>query len=878
MPSFAYGSPETLTDRLPPDAQTLWEDVPELQVWDTPEFALRTAAHELGRVATIGTCFATEEAYAEALASALEQDKPEALTTFPGHYTTVFIRPGETIVLRDVAGINPVYFGDTADQVIVSSQPSVVADYLKVKPDYIAAHIALPAWHGNIAGNETCFEGILRLGGGQALRVEENGAHLSTYEPLNPEPFLTLEEGARRLRTALRDSVSMRMRSGIATRANLSGGKDSSSIVALALEDVRPDEELSVYFMDDPDLQRGDRDYVEAYVEADPRLKLTSINSHNTVIAPDFEAIKQPEDLALAVPPHRFQVVRDIYGPSIERGPGLHFSGNGGDEVMGIGSSHLPDLLRKGRLMRVLSESITRAKVRNVSPVDIWKDVVSFATQGTRGSLRKTAETLGSGQEFNPFATVYESINPMHINQTSAGFLTDAARDAVAQSLKNRAMSMGNDRDPTLGQYLARARVHTSAMGQAIEAFCVNQDSKVFVEAPLLDNEVVRVALAVDVQQKGDPYTFKPILQHAMEGILPDAILNRNTKGIYDPHNARLHTESLRGLTELMKDSRLVKMGIIDAERVCATLPLLSSLPMSTVWALEQVMTTELWLRSLERAGLAEAKLAYADQTKSVADVESQAQMFEGTFVLPDYVHAVASPSGTLTLFNRKTNTYSPLSQVQSHMLRVFAAYGSADAVVDSLAQRYPRADRRQLIADTHRILGEFADLHIIEESATFTSRDLPSTAQSPRFMSGESKVTQAIDNEHSSRLNRVLATVALAGAMVLKTLMPNKRLEILKRLQGRKGVVEANQAESRDILKAVQGIKYLGRLACLESSYASALALALKKRHVDWHVGASFYPVGYHSWIEAEGTPVRTSTEGEVVGDFQSFFSLPND
>lgn len=361
-----------------------------------------------------------------------------------------------------------------------------------------------------------------------------------------------------------------------------------------------------------------------------------------------------------------------------------------------------------------------------------------------------------------------------------------------------------------------------------------------------------------------------------MQGILPDMIRNRNTKGIYDPHNARLHTESMRGLGELMQDSRLAKMGIIDPEKISSLLPLLASLPLSTIWAFERVMTAELWLRSLERSGLATVEPAY--EASAVANSGSQidaapSQEFQGVFCLPDHVHAVASLAGNLTVFNRKTNKYHPLDVVQSNILRVFAMLGDANAVVDLLAQHYTTIPRSRLAADTHRTLHEFSAMQILEQSDVFAPQKLPLTAEAPRFVSSESKVSQQADSESLSIRNKLIAAVALTSAVAISKFAPHKRLDVLKRLQA-KNTRQADLAEAQDILKAVQSIKYLGRLACLESSYAAALGLAVQRSNVDWHMGASFYPVGYHSWIEAAGVPVRTSTEGEVTGDFQSFFT----
>ncbi len=876
MPSFAYGAPEKLVPHIPADSTQLWDDVPELHVWgETQDFTLRTIVHPLGRVATIGACFTDRETYASTVADALENNTPESLTAFPGNYTTIVITPEGTKVLKDVAGVTPVYYSSSDEQVSVSSQPSVITGgRLKLLSAHIAAHIALPAWDGGgLSGNDTYFEGVSKLSGGQALEITTKDTVVSTYEPLNPEPSLTLEQGAERLRDAMRESVAARMRCGIEVRSNLSGGMDSGSIVALALEQLGPDDALQVYFMDDSDLPGGDRDHVETYVGAESRLKLTRIDSHETTISPDLEAVNQPEDLAFAISPHRFQVISDIYAPSKEAGRALHFSGNGGDEVVSVGVSHLPDLLTSGRIIRLAREGIARAKIRNVSPMDIWSDVVSLAFRGQGRSARQSAKKLDGDIKSEPFTSPFFSLDPTKINDMAANFLTPKARQGAAQLLRTYAEQV--DTKPTLGQSLARDRVYASAMGQASEAYCVNQDSSISVEAPFLDNNVVRAALAVDVQHKGDPYRFKLILQEALRDIVPEHILHRNTKGVYDPHNARLHIETLLGLDELMEDSRLAEMNIISPDKIRDLLPSLGSLPLSTIWALERVLLTELWLRSLERSGLITIE-STRDTTKDKAQETDtiSSQISETTLSIPDHVHAVASSKGNLTLYSRKTNSYYPLDTVQSHILRAFATTGDVNAVVNTLAERYRNVDRSILETDTHKMLHNFVALGIIEQSDEFAARELPLTAVRARFTSGEWKMAQSPDNERPRSYKRALANIALLSAVTLSKVAPGRRLDVLKGLQEIMGGRPATYAEAQDTLMSVQRIKYLGRLACIETSYAAALGLAVQHRQVDWHMGVSFYPVSYHSWIEAEGSPIRTPFEGEVSGDFQSFFT----
>lgn len=876
MPSFAYGAPEQLAPHLPAGSTQLWDDVPELHVWgEAQDFTLRTAEHPLGRVATIGACFTDEKTYAKNVANALEHDTPESLTTFPGNYTTILMTPNGTRILQGVAGVTPVYYGSSEPHPVISSRPSIAAKgAIKLLPEHIAAHLTLTSWDGGIDANKTCFDGVSRLGGGQALEITGEGTTLSTYEPLNPDPSLTLKQGAVQLREALRDSVNARIQSGVKIRSNLSGGKDSSAIVALALEHLGPNDTLPVYFMDDPDLASGDRDYVTAFTDVEPRLKLTRINAQETAITDDPETIEQPEDLALAVSPHRFQVISDIYASSRKAGAALHLSGNGGDEVVAVGSSHLPDLLTSGRLVRLAKEGIARAKIRNTSPLELWYDVAALVLQSGYRMGHKSAKALAGTVNFEPFNAPPTSLDPTGVNLVAAGLLTPRARQSTAQLLLAHARQL-ETKAPTLGHFLAKDQIYASGIAQAIEAYCAEQDSGISVEAPFLDNEVVRTALAVDVLHKGDPYNFKLILQEALHDILPEPILNRKTKGVYDPHNARLHIETLGLLSGLMKDSRLAKLDIIDPEVVCSILPSLGSLPPATLWALDRVMTTELWLRSLERSGLTTINRISAEQKNKPEQIDAVSnQEVKGIFAVPETIHAVASEKGTLTLYSRKTNAYYPLDTVQSHILRAFAIEGSVAATVDALANRYKNVDRRQLDADTRRTLRTFADKGIIAQSEVFAARQLPQTAQQVKFTSGESKMAQSSRAERPLFRKRILASTALIGAVALSKIAPGKRLAILNGLQEMVGGRAATYGEAQETLKTVQGVRYLGRLACMEASYAAALGLAVQRRHVDWHMGVSFYPVAYHSWIEANGSPVRTPIEGTVSGDFQSFFS----
>ncbi|GAB3729401.1 lasso peptide biosynthesis B2 protein [Nocardiopsis nanhaiensis] len=60
---------------------------------------------------------------------------------------------------------------------------------------------------------------------------------------------------------------------------------------------------------------------------------------------------------------------------------------------------------------------------------------------------------------------------------------------------------------------------------------------------------------------------------------------------------------------------------------------------------------------------------------------------------------------------------------------------------------------------------------------------------------------------------------------------------------------------------ETVNAVRYWGfvpwRMACLESSVATVVALTLQGRSVSWHHGVRCDPIVLHAWVSVTGTPV---------------------
>jgi asparagine synthase (glutamine-hydrolysing) len=123
----------------------------------------------------------------------------------------------------------------------------------------------------------------------------------------------------------------------------------------------------------------------------------------------------------------------------------------------------------------------------------------------------------------------------------------------------------------------------------------------VTLAAPYYDDRVVEAGLAVRPQERITPWRYKPLIIEAMRGVVPDESLTRQTKangsGDEEP-GLRRHRADLLAMFE---DSRLARLGLIDAGAVRETLarPLPPSLQLGM---LDQTVACEVWLRSLERS------------------------------------------------------------------------------------------------------------------------------------------------------------------------------------------------------------------------------------------------------------------------------------
>jgi asparagine synthase (glutamine-hydrolysing) len=162
------------------------------------------------------------------------------------------VRRRRAIIARDPLGIKPLYWAQSGDLVVFASElKSLLASGL-VEPrlDYAAIDAYLTL--GYVPAPATPLAGVQKLLPGHRLVVDADGARTERYWsfPLPaPDRTRTEEDTAEELVDRLEESVRLRLMSDVPLGAMLSGGIDSSLIVALMARNMsNPVKTFSVGF------------------------------------------------------------------------------------------------------------------------------------------------------------------------------------------------------------------------------------------------------------------------------------------------------------------------------------------------------------------------------------------------------------------------------------------------------------------------------------------------------------------------------------------------------------------------------------------------------------------------------------------------------
>ncbi|MGH2351513.1 MAG: asparagine synthase (glutamine-hydrolyzing) [Chloroflexota bacterium] len=441
-------------------------------------------------------------------------------------------RRRRALLARDRLGKKPLYYTDTVGGLLFGSELKAILCHAGVPRDvdleslntYLALNYTLAP--------RTMLRAVKQVRPGHRLVYQDGRLAESAYWELrggDPPPEAPLEE----FLGLLDEAVRKRLLSDVPLGAFLSGGVDSSSVVALMQRATT--EPVRTFCLAFDEQSWGEQEYAAA-VSRHLGTRHTEAAVPSRPLADALpgivEALDEPHGDTSAIPTYYLcQATR--------QGVTVALSGDGGDEVLAGYETYVADTLRP--LYRLLPRPV---RTGLVAPT-----VRALPASGKKLAVDELLRRFVAGAELDPDRAHY-AWRSIFGREARVGVLAgDARQVAEGHEPFEDCLALCPNLDTFTGvQRFMYFDVRTWLPNDIlVKVDRTSMAHSLEVRAPFLDHKLVELAFRLPPGWQLRRLETKHILKRAMRGILPTAILGRRKRGFSAPVAAWM-TGSLREL------------------------------------------------------------------------------------------------------------------------------------------------------------------------------------------------------------------------------------------------------------------------------------------------------------------------------------------
>ncbi len=483
---------------------------------------------------------------AEVVVHAYEAWGPRCVERFRGFFAFGLWdgRNRQLLLARDRLGIKPLYYAQRTDRLIFASEIKAILEH----PD-VPRTVDLPALYHYLGyefvpGPATLFQGIRKLPPGTLLLARGGQVEVQPYWELRfADSLLDARSLERRLREAIRDAVHAWMMSDVAEGVFLSGGLDSTAVLAFAREATEGPLPTFTLGYDDPSFSEWEyaREAARYYGTEHREIRVGPVTP--ALIEETVWHLDEPMTDLSAVP--LYVLCREA-----RREVTVCLSGEGGDEVF-VGYDRFV-AAKAERLYRLLPAFLRRGVIepliRRLPDQDQKKGPLVVLRRFVEGARLDPA---GGHMRWQYFGSP----------ELDARLFRDAVLRAVEgdrfapirRALARCASPRRLDREIFVDTRFTMPdsvlmKVDKMSMAHALE-----------VRVPLLDHHLVELAATIPPRLKFPGFRTRAIYRRALRGVLPSRILTRGKQGYSLPLKQWLRHELREYMIRLLNEAEVVR-------------------------------------------------------------------------------------------------------------------------------------------------------------------------------------------------------------------------------------------------------------------------------------------------------------------------------
>jgi asparagine synthase (glutamine-hydrolysing) len=487
-------------------------------------------------------------------------------------------RTSRLTIARDRLGIKPLYYWVTNDGVAFASElRSLLAlDEFprEIDPHAVHEYLAL----GYVPDPGCIFKGVRKLPPGHLLTWEPNrGVEIRRYwSAERPEtPVSDEREVVEELRRMLVDAVGSHLESDVPLGAFLSGGIDSSTVVAQM-------KQLTASSVETFSIGFEEEEFNEAPHAARVAKELGTKHTE-LIVRPDADVLieqvahtyDEPFGDPSALPT---MMVCELARQQVT----VALSGDGGDELFG-GYTRYADLEGRDALEPRLARRLARSLGRSLPHSAYGRNRLLDLARSRRG---RYAATVAQPLAIDEGGVVQRPPHELDLdNILERWFAGVENRDFVTQmTLVDLASYLPGD---------ILTKVDRASMSVSLEA-----------RVPLLDHPLVEFAVALPGRLKRRDGTGKWILREAIRGLVPESVFQQPKRGFAVPLGSWFRSDLAHRLDTLAKPDRAV-YAYVDHDSVLRLIREHRVRRRDHGYMLWRILVLDLWLEALTRGDLA---------------------------------------------------------------------------------------------------------------------------------------------------------------------------------------------------------------------------------------------------------------------------------